>query len=103
MHKILVNIANGCAWFWEKRFFSYSFGRPHVQFVNLFLSVICKDFLHLSGFLVLHCFFEALLIYSSIIETKEVQRFIMKVGSTEVCLLSCQFYYTYETCKHYAL
>ena len=27
----------------------------------------------------------------------------MKVGSINVCLLSCQFYYTYETCKHCAL
>ena len=58
-----------------------------------FLSVICKDFLHLCGCLVLHCFFEASSIYSSIIETKDVQRLIMKVGSINVCLLSCQFYY----------
>ena len=58
-HKILVNFANCCAWFWGKGFVSY-------------LSVICKDFLHLFCFLVLHCFLEALLIYSSIVETKEV-------------------------------
>ena len=50
MHNILVNFANGCAWFWGKGFFSYSCGRPHVQLVNLFLFVICKYFLHLFGF-----------------------------------------------------
>ena len=27
----------------------------------------------------------------------------MKVGSISVCFFSCQFYYTYETCKHCAL
>ena len=58
---------------------------------------------HLCGYLVLHCFLEASSIYSSIIETKEVLRLIMKEGSINVCLLSCQFYYTYETCKHCAL
>ena len=84
MHNILVNFANGCAWFWGKGFFSYSCGRPHVQLVNLFLSMICKYFLHLFGFSVLHWFFEALLIYSSIIEIKEVQRLIMNVGSINV-------------------
>ena len=41
-------------------FFSYTCGRPHIQLVNLFLSVIYKNFLHLLGFLVLHCFLEAL-------------------------------------------
>ena len=56
-----------------------------------FVFVICKDFLHLCGCLVLHCFFEDSSFYSSIIETKEVQRLIMKVGSINVCLLSCQF------------
>ena len=49
---------------------------------------------------VLHCFLEASSIYSSIKETKEVQRLIMKVGSINMCLLSCQFYYTYKTCNH---
>ena len=53
-----------------------------------FLSVICKK---VSS------------IYSSVTETKEVQRLIMKVGSNNMCLLSCQFYYTYETCKNCAL
>ena len=53
-----------------------------------FLSVICKDFFHLCGCLVLHYFFEASSIYCSIIER---QRLIMKVGSINVCLLSCQF------------
>ena len=54
------------------RVFFYSRGRPHVRLVNLFLSVICKDFLHLPGFLVFS--------YSSIIETRIVQKLIMKVG-----------------------
>ena len=98
-HKTLANFTNGCALFWGKGFLSYSCGRPRVQLVNLFLSVICKGFLHLFGFLVLYCFLKALLIYCSIIETKEVQRLITKVGSIDVCLLFCQFYYTYETCK----
>ena len=40
--------------------------------------------------------------YSSIMETKEVQRLVMKVDSVNVCLLSFQFFYTYETCKHCA-
>ena len=31
-----------------------------------------------------------------------VQRLITKVGSINVCLLSCQCHYTYETCKHCA-
>ena len=35
--------------------------------------------------------------YSSIKETKEVQRLVMKVDSINVCLLSFQFFYTYET------
>ena len=26
---------------------------------------------------------------------------IIKVGSINVCLLSCQFHYTYQTCKQY--
>ena len=46
-----------------------------------FLSVIWKDFLYLCGSLVLQCFLEACSIYSSIIETKEDQRLIVKVGS----------------------
>ena len=46
-----------------------------------FLSVICRDILHLWGCLMLHCFLETSLSYSSIIERKEVQRLIMKVGS----------------------
>ena len=54
---------------------------------GVFLSVICKDFLHLCGCLVLHCFLEASSIYSSVIETKEAQRLIMKVGSIKACLL----------------
>ena len=39
-------------------------------------------------------------IYSLFIETKGVKRLIMKIGSINVSLLSRQFYYTYETCKH---
>ena len=71
---------------------------------GVFLSVICKDFLHLCSCLVLHCFLEASSIYSSVIETKEAQRrLIMKVGSIKACLLSSQLYFTYETCKHSAL
>ena len=69
MCKFLANFANGYAWFGGKGFFSYPCGPPHVQLVNLFLSVICKDFLHLFDFIVLHCFFKALLIYNSIIKT----------------------------------
>ena len=49
-HKILANFANGSAWFWGKRVFSNSCGRPHVQLVNLFLSAICKNFLDLFCF-----------------------------------------------------
>ena len=41
------------------------------------------------------------LIYSSVIETKEVQMLIIKVGSVSVCLLFCQLYYTGETYKSY--
>ena len=44
----------------EERVFSYSCERPQVRLVNLFLSVIRKFFLHLLGFLVLHCFLEAI-------------------------------------------
>ena len=65
-----------------------------------FLSVICKDFLRFCGGLVLQCFLEASLFYIPIITTKEVQRLIMKESSINVCLFSCQFYYTHETCKH---
>ena len=68
--------ANGCTWFLGKVF---SF---------------CCD---------MYIFLEASSIYSLIIETKVVQRLIMKVGSINVCFLSCQFYYTYEICKHCAL
>ena len=54
--------------------------------------MIYKDFLHSCGCLVLHCFLEAISIHSSMnLETKEVQRLIMKVDSINVCLLSCQF------------
>ena len=60
------------------------------------LSLICKDFLHLCGWLELHWFLKANSVYNSITETKEVQRLIMKVRSINVCLFSCQFYYTYE-------
>ena len=61
-HKVLANFANGCAWFLRKGFFQ-SCGRPYVRLVNLFLSVVCKDFLHLFGCLVLYCqaFIQALL------------------------------------------
>ena len=83
----MANFANGCAWFLGKEF----------------LSVISRYSLHLCGCLVLHCFPEASSIYRSIIETKEAQRLTMKVGSSKVRLLSCQLYFTYETCKHYAL
>ena len=50
-HKILAKFSNGCTWFLRKGFFS----------------VICKDFLHFCGCLVLHCFLEASSIYSLII------------------------------------
>ena len=54
--------------------------------------MIYEDFLHSCGCLVLHCFLEASSIHSSMsLETNEVQRLIMKVGSINVCLLSCQF------------
>ena len=56
-----------------------------------FLSVICKAFLHLCGCLVLNCLLEASSVNSSIIETKEVQRLIMKVGSIDVCLFLASF------------
>ena len=56
-----------------------------------FLSVICKDFLHLCDCLVLHYFLEASPIYSSIIERKREQRLFIKVGSLNACLVSCQF------------
>ena len=46
---ILANFPNGCVWFLENGIFSYSL-RPHVQLVNIFFSVICKDFLHSTGF-----------------------------------------------------
>ena len=69
---------------------------------GVFLCVKCRDFLHLCRCLVLHCFLETSSIYSSFIEKKEVRRLI-KVGSINVRLLSCQVYYTYETCKHCAL
>ena len=55
--------------------------------------MISRDFSHLCDGLVPHCFLEA----NSIIETKEVQRLIMKVDSINVSLLSCQFYYTCQT------
>ena len=55
-----------------------------------------RDFLHLCGWLELHWFLKANSVYNSIIETKEVQGLIMKVGSVNVCLFSCQFYHTYE-------
>ena len=70
---------------------------------GVFLCVKCRDFLHLCRCLVLHCFLETSSIYSSFIDAKEVRRLIIKVGSIKVCLLSCQVYYTYETCKHCAL
>ena len=56
-------------------------------------SVICKH----------RYFLEACLIYNSILETKEVQTPTIRIGSINVCLLSFQFYYTYETCKKCAL
>ena len=68
-----------------------------------FLSLICRGFSYLCGFVVLHYFLEGSSIYSLFIETKEVHRLIMRVSSTNVCLLSCWFYYTYETCEHFAL
>ena len=83
-HKILANFANGCAWFLDKGAFSYSCRHPHAQLVNLYLSVICTDFLHLFDCLVLHCFIKTRLIYNSVLETKEVQRLTMKVSSIYV-------------------
>ena len=55
-----------------------------------FLSVICKDFLHLCDCFVLHYFLAASSIDSSIIERRREQSLILKVGSMNVCLLSCQ-------------
>ena len=95
-HKILANFANGCAWFLGKGFFSYSYGPPRARLINLFLSVIYKDFLLLFGCLLLQCFLEARLIYSSITETKEIQRLIMTVDSINLCLLSCHLFF-FET------
>ena len=50
-----------------------------------FLSVIRKDFLHLCGCLVLHCFLEASSIYSSITQTKDLSR--KQPRSTCICFL----------------
>ena len=75
-HKIWANFADGCAWFIGE---------------GGFLSVISKDFLYLCECLVLHYFPEASSIYSSVIERRREQRLIIKVGSINVCLLSCQF------------
>ena len=80
-HKILANF--GSAWFLGKK---------------VFFSLICKDFLHLCGCLVLHCLLEGSSVYSSIIETKKEQRLIMKVGSISVYLLFCQFCKTCKNC-----
>ena len=46
-----------------------------------------------------HCFFETCLIFSSLMKTHEVRKPFIKVGSGNVCILSCQFYYNYETLK----
>ena len=70
-----------------------------------FLSVICKDFLHLCDCLVLHYFLEASSIYSSIIERKREKRLIIKVGSIKKvgsCVCFPVSFSTYKTCKHCA-
>ena len=64
-----------------------------------FLSVICKDFLHLCGCLALHCFLEASSIYSSVTEMKEVQRLIMKVVSNNMCCFPVSFIILMELVK----
>ena len=48
--KILANFPNDCVWFLGNGIFSYSCVCPHVQLVNVFFSVICKDFLLSTGF-----------------------------------------------------
>ena len=48
--KMLANFANGCVWFLRNGIFSYSCVCPHVQLVNVFFSVIYKDFLLSTGF-----------------------------------------------------
>ena len=85
-HKSFANFANGFAWFLGER---------------IFLSVICRDVFHLCGCTLLPRGDSS--IYSSIIETKDVQRLTKKVGSINSCLLSCHFYYICETCKHCVL
>ena len=47
---IFSNFDDRCSLFLGKAIFCYSCGRPHVRLVNLFLSVICKDFLHRFAF-----------------------------------------------------
>ena len=72
---------------------------------GVFLSVICKDFLHLCDCLVLHYFLEASSIYSSIIERKREKRLIIKVGSIKKvgsCVCFPVSFSTYKTCKHCA-
>ena len=90
---ILTSFSYRQAWFLGKVRFFQSCEHRQVDKYDLFFSVICKH----------HYFLEAYLIYSSILETKEVQRPTIRIGSINVCLLSCQFYYTYETCKNCAL
>ena len=62
---------DGCAWFVGKGFFILVDVTCTIS--QSLSSVICKDFLHWFGWLALHCFLETRLIYSSILETKEVQ------------------------------
>ena len=85
-----------------KWFFSYSCGRPHVRLVNLFLSMINKEILHLFGCLMLHCFLDVFLIYCSVIETKEVQRLIVQVAQI-TCVCFPVSFISHETCEDCAL
>ena len=63
--------------------------------------MICKDFLHY--FSAFNCCNASLrLVYfASMTETHEVQTSFMKIGSGNVCLFSCHFYYINETCRYF--
>ena len=80
--------------------FFYSCGCPHLRLVNLSCHYMKRFLTFIWHFSVKLLPQGDRLIYSSIIETKKVQRLVMKGGSNNLCLLSCQFNCSSETCKH---
>ena len=89
VHKILTNFVNGCRWFWERVVWLCwtSIWMNHESWIKSFLNIFASQ--------MLYCFLETCLICNPTMKRHEVQKNIMRFGSSSVCL--CSYHHCFYT------